>query len=157
MASSATPAGASFSMTVEWPAPSRRRRLALAAAELAVAIPAIPSGIGLVRDGMGLDTAWIDHTLLPDYTVPGVLLLVVIGGGMALAAAAALLRPRLALPAALAMGTVLLAWLAIETLMIGWHGGPQLGLDLAYGALGLGLVAAGARPVRVRRSDRPPT
>jgi hypothetical protein len=152
MASSAQTPAASFSLTLEWLTPSRRVRLALAAIELAVAIPAVPSGIALIRDGMGLDTAWIDHTLLPDYTVPGLLLLVVIGGGMALAAAAALWRPRLALPAALTMGTVLLAWLAIETLMIGWHGGPQLGLDLVYGALGLGLVAAGLRTVRVRRS-----
>jgi hypothetical protein len=152
MASSAQTPAASFSLTLEWPTPLRRVRLALAAVELAVAIPAVPSGIALIRDGMGLNTAWIDHTLLPDYTVPGLLLLVVIGGGMPLAAAAALWRPRLALPAALAMGTVLLAWLAIETLMIGWHGGPQLGLDLVYGALGLGLVAAGLRTVRVRRS-----
>jgi hypothetical protein len=151
MASSARAPAASFSLTLQWPTPSRRLRWALAAIELAVAIPAVPSGIALIRDGMGLDTAWIDHTLLPDYTVPGLLLLVVIGGGMALAAAAALMRPRLALPAALAMGVILLSWLAIETLMIGWHGGPQLGLDVVYGALGLSLVAAGLRPVRVRR------
>jgi hypothetical protein len=152
MTSSAQAPAASFSLTLEWPPPSRRLRLTLAAIELAVAIPALPSGVGLIRDGMGLDTAWIDHTLLPDYTVPGLLLLVVIGGGMALAAAAALGRPRLALPAAVAMGLILLAWLAVETLMIGWHGGPQLGLDLIYGALGVCLVAAGLRHVRVRSS-----
>ncbi len=131
--------------------PRAAARLILAAIELLVAIPAVPSGVALVRDGMGLDTAWIDHTLLPDYTIPGVLLMVVIGGGMALAAAAVLTRPRLARPAALGAGLVLLAWLAIETLMLGWHGGPQLGLDVAYGAFGLCLMAAGLRPVRVRR------
>jgi hypothetical protein len=54
----------------------------------------------------GLDTRWIDHTLLPDYTIPGVLLMVVIGGGMALAAAATALRPRIARPVALAMALV---------------------------------------------------
>ena len=41
---------------------------------------------------------------------------------------------------ALAMGVVLLVWLAVETLMIGWHGGPQLPLDLVCGGLGAALI-----------------
>ena len=113
-------------------------------------MPAVPSGIALIRDGMGLDRAWIDHTLLPDYTIPGVLLVAVIGGGSAAAAAVTLARPRLGRPAALAAGSVLLAWLAIETLMIGWHGGPQLVLDVAYGGLGAALTAAGVHGLDVR-------
>ena len=149
MASSPARAGSTFSITLAWSTPSRGARLILAAIELLVAIPAVPSGVALVRDGMGLDTAWIDHTLLPDYTIPGVLLMVVIGGGMALAAAATVTRPRLARPAALWAGLVLLAWLAIETLMLGWHGGPQLGLDAAYGVFGVCLTAAGLRTLRL--------
>lgn len=41
---------------------------------------------------------------------------------------------------ALAMGVCLLVWLAVETLMIGWHGGPQLPLDLVCGGLGAALI-----------------
>jgi len=146
---------AGLSITLTWRRLPRWGARTIAAAELLVALPAVPSGIALMRDGMGMDRAWIDHTLLPDYTIPGVLLLVVIGGGAATAAAATLLRPHLGPPAALAAGVVLLLWLAIETLMIGWHGGPQLVLDLAYGGLGAALAAAGLHrlEVRVRRGS----
>jgi hypothetical protein len=138
------------SLRVTWPGLSRRWARLLAALELLVALPAVPSGIALIRDGMGMDRAWIDHTLLPDYTIPGVLLLGVIGGGTAAAAGLTLTHPRAGRPAALAAGVVLLAWLVIETLMIGWHGGPQLGLDLAYGALAAALAAAGLHGIDLR-------
>jgi hypothetical protein len=141
-------------ITVEWPAGHRPEARLLAALELLVAIPAIPSGIALMRDGMGLDRSWIAHTLLPDYTIPGLLLLVVIGGGMSAAAVASLRRPQLARPVGLTAGIVLLGWLAIETLMLGWHGGPQLPLDIAYGGLGAGLAAAGLRGLRLTASGR---
>lgn len=130
--------------------PLAARALLLAALELLIALPAVPSGIALMRDGMGMDRAWIDHTLLPDYTIPGVLLLTAIGGGTAAAAVLTLARPQLGRPAALAAGVVLLVWLAIETLMIGWHGGPQLALDLAYAALGAALAAAGLHGADLR-------
>lgn len=152
MASSAAPG---FSrITAEWPASGRRGARLLALLELLVAIPAIPSGIALMRDGMGLDRSWIAHTLFPDYTIPGLLLLVVIGGGMVAAAVVTLRRPQLARPVGLTAGIVLLAWLATETLMLGWHGGPQLPLDVAYGGLAAGLVAAGLRGLRLTASDR---
>jgi hypothetical protein len=47
------------------------------------------------------------------------------------------------------MGAVLLVWLAVETLMIGWHGGPQLPLDVLCGSLGAALVALGLRSASV--------
>jgi hypothetical protein len=144
------PVPAQVSLSLAWRGLSRPQALLLAALELLVALPAVPSGVALIRDGMGMDRAWIDHTLLPDYTIPGVLLLAVIGGGSAAAAAVTLTRPGLGRPAALLAGALLLAWLAIETLMIGWHGGPQLVLDLGYGALGAALAAAGLPGVEVR-------
>jgi hypothetical protein len=113
----------------------------MVAIELAMGLAAVAGGVGLVRDGSGLDPAWIDHTLLPSWTIPGILLAVVVGGGMLAAAAVSVRSRRLAAPAALVMGAVLLVWLAVETLMIGWHGGPQLPLDLLCGGLGTGLVA----------------
>lgn len=140
---------AGISLRLGWSGLSLRGAASAALLELLVALPAVPSGIALMRGGMGMHRAWIDHTLLPDYTIPGILLLVVIGGGAAAAATATLVRPQLARPAALASGVVLLAWLAIETLMIGWHGGPQLVLDLAYGAIGCVLAAVGLRGMGV--------
>jgi hypothetical protein len=154
VATATTSSPASFSVTLRWRPPTRRAAALLAAAEMLVAAPAVPSGIGLVRDGMGLDPAWIAHTLLPDYTIPGVLLATVIGGGIGCAAVLTLTYRRLAYPLALASGVVLLAWLAIETLMLGWHGGPQLPLDLVYGSLGAALAAAGLRTLDIGRERR---
>lgn len=150
MASPPTSAPAGLAVRVAWRGLSRPAAILVAALELLVALPAVPSGIALMRDGMGMDRAWIDHTLLPDYTIPGVLLLVVIGGGTAAAAAVTLARPRAGRPVALAAGAVLLLWLTVETLMIGWHGGPQLALDLAYGGLGGALATVGLRGLEVR-------
>jgi hypothetical protein len=132
-------------LSISFACPPRRRVAAMVAIELAMGLSAVAGGAGLVRDGSGLDTAWIDHTLLRSWTIPGILLAVIVGGGMLAAAAVSVRSPRLAAPAALAMGIVLLGWLAVETLMIGWHGGAQLPLDLLCGGLGAGLVAL-ARP-----------
>ncbi len=41
------------------------------------------------------------------------------------------------------------------SVMLGWHGGPQLGLDLVYGGLGLYLASAGIRTVAVAVGARP--
>jgi len=122
--------------------------------ELAMGLSAVAGGVSLVRDGSGLDTAWIDHTLLPSWTITGILfavLAVLVGGGMLAAAAVSARSRRLAAPAALLMGAVLLAWLAVETLMVGWHGGPQLPLDLLCGGLAVGLVALAAPSAGVGR------
>jgi hypothetical protein len=116
----------------------------MAAIELAVGLAAIPGGIGLIRDGMGMDVAWIDHTLLPGWQIPGLLLAVGVGGGMLAAAALSLRRPPLAAAAAMAMGLLLLCWLAMETLMVGWHGGPQPFLDALCGGLAAALVVLAA-------------
>ena len=136
-------------LSISFAPPSRRAAAAMVAIELAVGLAALAGGVGLVRDGSGLDTAWIEHTLLPSWTIPGVLLAVLVGGGMLTAAAVSLRDRALAAPAALAMGAVLLVWLAVETLMIGWHGGPQLPLDVLCGSLGAALVALGLRSASV--------
>ena len=52
-------------------------------------------------------------------------------------------------PAAAAMGLVLLAWLIIETIVIGYRGPVQIGFLIACGASGVALVhCARARPQR---------
>jgi hypothetical protein len=81
------------SLTITWERPSRRTVGALAAIELVTGLPAIPSGIALVRNGMGMPADWIEHSLLPDFTIPGILLLVLIGGGMTASGILSLRRP----------------------------------------------------------------
>jgi hypothetical protein len=136
-------------LTISFTPPPRRVVAAMVAIEAVMGVAAVFGGIGLMRGGSGLDPAWIEHTLIPSWTIPGILLAVVVGGGMLAAAAASTRRPALAAPAAVAMGAVLLVWLAVETLMIGWHGGPQLPLDVLCGGLAGSLAALGLRSARI--------
>lgn len=138
-------------VSVSFTTPPRRRVAAVVSIELVLGIAAVLGGLGLVRDGSGLEVAWIEHTLLPSWTIPGILLAGLVGGGMLAAGVLTLRRPALAAPAAFTMGAVLLAWLAIETLMIGWHGGPQLPLDVLCGGLAVALVALALPSMRVGR------
>ena len=107
----------------------RGPRLLVAATSLIVGIGGVYGGYGLLSDaaGMGAERSWLDGSPFPDYTVPGLFLLVVIGGGMLTTSALAFLKRPEAAPAALAMGTVILAWGIVETLTVGWRGGRTPG------------------------------
>jgi len=109
-------------------------RLALIAIELVVAIGAIYGGLSLLADPdrLGVDGAWLDGSVFPDYTIPGTVLLVVIGGGMLVAAALTLWAPRTAGLAAEVMAAVLLIWGTVETFTIGWRGTTQLVLIASF-------------------------
>jgi hypothetical protein len=144
------PGGGGRTLTVEWRGPARAAMWAAVVLELVTGLPAIPSGIQLARTGMGMDTGWISHSLLPDYTIPGILLAVLIGGGMCVSAVLTLRRPPETGPLAAVMGVLLLVWLAIETLIVGWHGGPQAVLDPVYAAVGVALVVIGGRLLSFR-------
>ena len=89
--------------------------------------------------------SWLDGSPFPDYTIPGLYLGVVIGGGMAVAAGAAWRRSRHAARAALLMGLVLLTWLAVETIVVGFRGWQQLPLLAVCGVSGTVLLALGGR------------
>ena len=125
-------------------------RLAMLVIELFIGIPAIPAGVGLMRDGLGMPNEWISHSLFPNYALPGVLLIGLIGGGMVGAAAITLRRSVLAGPAAIAIGLVQIAWLASETFIVGWHGGPQLLLVGIIGLLAVVLLVLGSSVTSVR-------
>jgi hypothetical protein len=123
----------------------RLRRAVIAIAALNGA-GAVAGGIGLVRDaqGMGYETSWLRGPF-SDYTVPGLFLLVVIGGGMLLTAALAAAFHPAAPAAARAIGCVLIAWLVIETLVIGYRGAIQIVFLVGCGASGAALAWIGAR------------
>ena len=88
---------------------------------------------------------WLDGSPFPDYTIPGVFLLVVIGGGMLAAAALALTGSGWAARVALGMGVVVLAFLVIETTVIGYHGATQLPLLVTTALPAMALIVLGAR------------
>jgi hypothetical protein len=115
-----------------------------------VGLGAVFGAYELLRDaeGFGLEESWLAGSPFPDYTVPGLVLGLVIGGGMIAAAVAAALGSRYALPAALAAGVTLLAFLAVETLVVGYHGPAQVRLLAVIGACGTILALVGWRAAR---------
>jgi hypothetical protein len=115
------------------PRASRTRWIA-AVTEVVVGVGAIFGGYGLLSDaeGLGAKQAWLDGSVFPDYTVPGIFLLIVIGGGMLSTAAITVFREPYAALAAGAMATILVLWGVTETITVGWRGWQQLVLVGAF-------------------------
>jgi len=63
---------------------------------------------------------WLEGSPFDDYFIPGLILFVAVGGSLLAAATAVFAGPRRARHAALAAGLVVLGWLAVETLIIGY-------------------------------------
>jgi hypothetical protein len=128
---------------------SRARAVALVT-EIAVGVPAIGGGYGLLRDAeaMGARRSWLAGSPFDDYTVPGLVLLVVVGGGMLASAAVTIASARAGRLASGVMAVVLAGWGIVETATIGWRGWTQVVLVVlfvAVPAIVLGLVAAAGR------------
>ena len=143
---------------LERPAPTRRSRVVVAALEIFLGVGALYGGIELLTDadGFGLKKVWLDGTPFPDYTIPGLFLLVVIGGGMLAAAAITIAGAGWASLGAAGMGVMVLAFLAIETTVIGYQGATQLPLLVTTALPALALIVLGARHAYVRVGrDRP--
>jgi hypothetical protein len=115
--------------------------------ELAMGISAMFGAYHLLNDAeaFGARASWLRGSPFSDYTIPGLCLGIVIGGGMVIAAGAALRRSRHAARGALLMGFVLLAWLVVETVIVGFRGWQQIPLLAICGASGLVLVGLGGR------------
>jgi hypothetical protein len=135
-----------------------RVRWIVAGIEIVIGVGAVFGGYGLLSDaeGLGAKQAWLDGSVFPDYTVPGLFLLLVIGGGMFGAAAITVLARQHARVAAGVMAIVLALWGAMETVTIGWRGWQQIVLVGAFvvaPAVTLGLYAGRGQispPRRVR-------
>ena len=105
-------------------------RWALAGIAGFVSTGALYGGTALLVDAeaFGMREEWLDGSPFGDYRLPGLFLLVVIGFGSALVAMLAALRHTFAAFAATVMGTILIAWLSVETAVIGFQGGAQVAL-----------------------------
>ncbi len=138
----------------------RATRALLATLEGFIAIGAVYGGYNLIADaeGFGVEDSWLDGTPFPSYTVPGVFLIVAIGGGMLAAAATTLIAGKWAALAALVMGVILIAFVTIETMLIGYQGFQQTRLLAMVGVPALVMVAIGSRALGERpRDSRGPT
>lgn len=63
---------------------------------------------------------WLEGSPFGDYFIPGLVLFVLVGGSLLAAAIAVFAGLALARVAAVAAGVVVLGWLAVETLVIGY-------------------------------------
>jgi hypothetical protein len=117
---------------------------ALLALELFVAFWALAGGIGMMGDGLDLPKEWLEGTPFNDYFVPGLILFVVVGGSMLAASLAVWSRNTFAGPASLAVGSILLIWIIVQVVLIGYRSWMQptfFAFGLAVVALSIPLVA----------------
>jgi hypothetical protein len=82
---------------------------------------------------------WLEGTPFEDYFIPSLVLFVVVGGCLLAAAIAVFAGLRLARRAALTAGVVVLVWVAVETLIIGYVSWMQPATT--FGALVILLLA----------------
>lgn len=117
----------------------------LIALELFLGIGAMLGGGALLfaPDGhlLSMSTSLLAGTPFSDYLVPGALLFGVVGGGALVAAAMTLMRLPAAPLAAIAIGTVLAGWIAVEMVMLVSWGSLAWSFYLLLGAtlVGVGL------------------
>ena len=112
--------------------------------ELFLGIGALLGGGALVLapDGhlLSMPTSMLAGTPFTDYLVPGVVLFGVIGGGALVSAAMTFLRMPAAPLAAIAIGVVLVGWIAVEMVMLVSWGSLAWSFYLLLGAT---IVGAG--------------
>ena len=86
------------------------------------ALSAIAGGVAiLTTGGIGMPEAFLENSLFPSFTWPGLILLIVVGGTQGLAAVLLILRRESALLWAAVAGFGMLIWIFAETGLIrGW-------------------------------------
>jgi hypothetical protein len=84
------------------------------------ALNAFAGGYYGLAGAEGVPREWLEGTPFNDYFYPSLILLVVVGGSCLVAAAAVFARFRVGRFAAFAAAAVLLIWLAVELLMLGY-------------------------------------
>jgi hypothetical protein len=137
-----------------------RRRL-LIILHLIIGLSAIGAGQALARkpagETFGFETRWLAGSPFRDYRIPGLFLAAVIGGSNLLGAAGLLRRTSWSGTVSLLSGINLMAWLAIQTRIIGLRHWSQGLWWLIFGLLTV--LAAGEWRERkpllegVRRAD----
>lgn len=98
-------------------------RRALIALHATLGVAAVGAGLAFVRDPSGdaldIPVEWLAGSPFPDFRVPGLFLAVVIGGANLLSALALVVRHPLGTLLSLGTGVLLVAWIAVQTAIIG--------------------------------------
>lgn len=131
-------------------AAGRRLSLLLGLLQLFIALGAIAGGLALTLDPSGRGMGWtleqLASTPFPDFLIPGLFLLIVNGLGSLAGAVLSLRRHAVGGPAAVALGGILMAWIAIQVGLIGlvsWLQPFYFVLGLLEAALGYLLWRSG--------------
>jgi len=89
-----------------------------------VAIGAIPAGIGLILkpDGSHLmfDISMFRYSLFTDFLIPGLVLLIIVGFGQLYSAYLCWKRKRIAPAAGFVAGNILIGWIVVQIMLIGY-------------------------------------
>jgi hypothetical protein len=95
-----------------------RDRIPLFAVELFVGLMAVPCGILLIVNGLGMSREVLEDSPFETFLVPGLLLAFVVGGSLLGAAILEWNRKPIAPLASLGAGSVLLGWIVVEAAMV---------------------------------------
>jgi hypothetical protein len=93
-------------------------RSVLIGVEALIGANAVYGGVGLMRDGMGMPSEWLDRTPFESWRLPGVFLLVVIALPMFGATAAEILRSRWAYLASVIAAVCQLGWILAQVAVL---------------------------------------
>lgn len=100
----------------EAPLTARQRTLLLA--EAVMGLIAVPCGVLLIVDGLGMSEDVLDRSPFDSFLVPGLLLTAAVGGSLLGAAWLTWRLHRHAGVAGVAAGSILLGWIVVEAVMI---------------------------------------
>lgn len=100
-------------------------RWILTAVHAFLCVGAVGAGQAFVREPsggtLGLRTEWLEGSPFPDYGFPGLFLAVVIGGANGLSTLLLVLRHPLAPAVSFATGILLVSWVAVQTVILGFR------------------------------------
>ena len=99
---------------------SSAARITLGALLAFGALNAFAGGYYGLSGAKGVPTEWLEGSPFTDYFVPSLILFFVVGGSLLLATIAVLGRHHKARIAAFAAGSVLVVWITVELLIVGY-------------------------------------
>ena len=127
-------------------------RFALGALLAFVALNAFGGGVYGVLGAKDLPTEWLQGTPFRDYLIPSVALFVAVGGPCLFAAVSVFRRHSWARPAAFAAGTIVLVWMTVQLLLIGYVSWLQPTF-VVIALLVLALAGLAPRRQKIERRD----
>jgi hypothetical protein len=120
-------------------------RIGLLSVELVVGLAAVPCGILLIVNGLGLSRETLAESPFDSFLVPGLLLTFVVGGSLLTAAFLEWTRNPVAPLASTGAGCVLLGWIVVEAAMV------RSGRELQAAIFTLALLVMGLAWRQLRR------